>query len=50
MNNIKKDLENLNLKIDPIFNQNEHEKYTNDWRGQYIGNAFAVLKPSNIFL
>ena len=49
MNNIKKDLENLNLKIDPIFNQNEHEKYTNDWRGQYIGNAFAVLKPSNIF-
>ena len=40
MNNIKKDLNNLNLKIDPIFNPNEHEKYTNDWRGQYIGNAF----------
>ncbi len=46
MNNIKKDLEKLNLKINPIFNQSEHEKYTNDWRGQYIGNAFAVLKPS----
>ena len=25
----------------------DHEKYVNDWREQYVGKTYAVLRPSN---
>ena len=35
----------MNLKSKPIFDIEDHLKYTKDWRGQYIGDAIAILKP-----
>ena len=48
-NNFKEDIKNLKLKVKPIFEKKDHIKYVNDWRGQYHGDALAVLKPSNKF-
>ena len=45
MNDYKKKLTSLNLKSKPIFDIEDHLKYTKDWRGQYIGDAIAILKP-----
>ena len=45
MNDYKKKLTALNLKSKPIFDIEDHLKYTKDWRGQYIGDAIAILKP-----
>ena len=41
------DLRTLNLKHPPLFNKVDHIKYVNDWRGQYKGQAAAILKPIN---
>ena len=41
------DLRTLNLKHPPLFNKDDHSKYVNDWRGQYKGQAAAILKPIN---
>ena len=38
-------LKSLNLKHKPIFTKNDHIKYVQDWRGQYKGEAAAILKP-----
>ena len=43
--NIK--LKSLNLKHNPIFKKKDHIKYVQDWRGQYQGDAAAILKPIN---
>ncbi len=40
-------LKSLNLKYNPIFTKNDHIKYVQDWRGQYKGDAAAILKPIN---
>ena len=40
-------LKSLNLKNNPIFAKNDHIKYVQDWRGQYKGDAAAILKPIN---
>ena len=40
-------LKSLNLKYNPIFTKNDHIKYVQDWRGQYKGDAAAILKPMN---
>ena len=40
-------LKSINLKHDPIFTKNDHIKYVQDWRGQYKGDAAAILKPTN---
>ena len=40
-------LNSLNLKHNPIFTKNDHIKYVQDWRGQYKGDAAAILKPIN---
>ena len=40
-------LKSLNLKHNPIFTKNDHIKYVQDWRGQYKGDAAAILKPIN---
>ncbi len=40
-------LKSLNLKNNPIFTKNDHIKYVQDWRGQYKGDAAAILKPIN---
>ena len=45
MNDYKKKITSLNLKSKPIFDIEDHIKYTRDWRGQYIGDAIAILKP-----
>ena len=45
MNNYKDKITSLNLKSKPIFDIKDHLKYTKDWRGQYIGDAIAILKP-----
>ena len=47
MNDYKNKITSLNLKSKPIFDINEHLKYTEDWRGQYKGDALAILKPHN---
>ncbi len=47
MDNYKDKIFELNLKTKPIFDKNDHVKYINDWRGQYIGNALAILKPND---
>jgi len=41
------EIQNLGLKNPPLLSEDEHLKYVNDWRGQYIGRAAAVLRPSN---
>ena len=41
------DLRKLQLKHPPLFNKEDHDKYVNDWRGQYKGQAAAILKPIN---
>ena len=46
-NNFKSDIKKLNLQIEPIFEKSDHEKYVTDWRGQYRGDALAILKPCN---
>ena len=45
MNDYKKKLTSLNLKSKPVFDIEDHHKYTKDWRGQYTGDAIAILKP-----
>ena len=40
-------LKSLNLKHNPIFTKKDHIKYVQDWRGQYKGDAAAILKPIN---
>ena len=50
MNDYKKKLTALNLKSKPIFDIEDHLKYTKDWRGQYIGDAIAILKPHDLSL
>ena len=41
------EIKNLNLKNPPLFKEEEHLKYINDWRGQYTGKAVAILRPTN---
>ena len=41
------DLRKLKLKHPPLFNKEDHDKYVNDWRGQYKGQAAAILRPIN---
>ena len=43
-------LKSLNLKYNPIFTKKDHTKYVQDWRGQYKGDAAAILKPINTYL
>ena len=45
MNDYKNKITSLNLKSKPNFDIEDHLKYTKDWRGQYIGDAIAILKP-----
>ena len=45
MNDYKKILTSLNLKSKPIFDIEDHLKYTKDWRGQYIG-CLLYTSPS----
>ena len=45
MNDYKKKLTSLNLKSKPIFDIEDHLKYTKDWRGQYIG-CLLYTSPS----
>ena len=45
MNDYKNKITSLNLKSKPIFEFEDHLKYTKDWRGQYIGDAIAIVKP-----
>ena len=45
MNDFDNKITSLDLKSKPIFDIEDHLKYTNDWRGQYIGDAIAILKP-----
>jgi len=45
--NIENNLKSLQLQYPPIFNKTDHEKYVNDWREQYVGKTYAVLRPSN---
>ena len=40
-------IKSLNLKNNQIFAKNDHIKYVQDWRGQYKGDAAAILKPIN---
>ena len=40
-------LKSLDLKHNPIFTKKDHLKYVQDWRGQYKGDAAAILKPTN---
>jgi len=40
-------LKSLDLKQNPIFTKKDHIKYVQDWRGQYKGDAAAILKPIN---
>ena len=40
-------LKSLNLKHNPIFTKTDHIKYVQDWRGQYKGDAAAILQPIN---
>ena len=40
-------LKSLDLKHNPIFTKKDHIKYVQDWRGQYKGDAAAILKPIN---
>ncbi len=44
---LENNLKSLNLKYPPIFKKEEHIKYVKDWRGQYIGETNAVLRPFN---
>ena len=41
------EIKNLNLKNPPLFKEEEHLKYINDWRGQYTGKAVAILRPTS---
>ena len=41
------EIKNLKLKNPPLFKEEEHLKYINDWRGQYTGKAAAILRPTN---
>ena len=41
------EIKNLKLKNPPLFGEEEHLKYINDWRGQYTGKAAAILRPTN---
>ena len=45
MNDYKNKITSLNLKSKPIFDIEDQLKYIKDWRGQYIGDALAILKP-----
>ena len=49
MNNtcLETKIKSLNLKHNPIFTKKDHIKYVQDWRGQYKGDAAAILKPIN---
>ena len=38
-------LKSLDLEQKPIFKKKDHIKYVQDWRGQYKGDAAAILKP-----
>ena len=40
-------LKSLVLKHNPIFTKKDHIKYVQDWRGQYKGDAAAILKQIN---
>ncbi len=40
-------LKSLKLQHNPIFTKKDHLKYVQDWRGQYKGDAAAILKPIN---
>ena len=40
-------LKSLDLEQNPIFKKKDHIKYIQDWRGQYKGDAAAILKPVN---
>ena len=40
-------IKSLNLKHNPIFTKKDHINYVQDWRGQYKGDAAAILKPIN---
>ena len=44
---LEKKLKSLNLEHNPIFTKEDHTKYVQDWRGQYKGDAAAILKPTN---
>ena len=41
------EIKSLKLKNPPLFKEEEHLKYINDWRGQYTGKAAAILRPTN---
>ena len=41
------EIKNLKLKNPPLFKEEEHLKYINDWRGQYSGKTAAILRPTN---
>ena len=45
MNDYKNKIISLNLKSNPIFDNDDQLKYTEDWRGHYNGDAIAILKP-----
>ncbi len=47
INKLKKEILKLSLNHKPIFNQEDHKKYTTDWRGQFHGETLGVLKPCN---
>ena len=40
-------LKSLKLKHNPILTKKDHTKYVQDWRGQYKGDAAAILTPVN---
>ena len=44
---LRVEIKNLKLKNPPLFKEEEHLKYINDWRGQYSGKAAAILRPTN---
>ena len=46
-NYLETKLKSLDLKHNPIFTKKDHIKYVQDWRGQYKGDAAAILKPIN---
>ena len=46
-NSLEIKLKSLNLEHSPIFTKKDHIKYVQDWRGQYKGDAAAILKPIN---
>ncbi len=42
-----KKINDLSLKIKPIFDKSDHIKYVTDWRGNFHGQASVILKPIN---